>query len=89
MGKKLQFSRIGTHETAYRLEIQYLESRIGEIHSSHFPRNLQPGSIPIIFSKEDSNYQTILDLSRRMESVYPPTEWKYVIAIVNSSCQTF
>lgn len=86
MSKELQFSTIGKTETKFRLEIQYLESRINEIHPSRLTR---PGEIPIIYSREDENYQTILDCARRMESVYPPSEWKYVIAIKNSSCQPF
>lgn len=78
MGKKLEFSTIGKTETVFRLEIQYLESRINEIHPSRLTR---PGEIPIIFSKEGDDYQSVLDCARRMESVYPPNEWKYVIAM--------
>lgn len=80
MGKKLEFSTIG--KTTYRLEIQYLESRVGEIHPSRLTR---PGEIPIIFSREDEDYQNILDCARRMETVWPSTEWKYVIGVNRST----
>jgi len=86
MSKKLQFSIIGKTEITYRLEIQYLESKINEIHPSRLTR---PGEIPIIFSKEDNDYQSILDCAKRMQSVYRPSDWKYVIGIKSSSCQPF
>lgn len=86
MGKKLEFSIIGKTEIQYRLEIQYLESKINEIHPSRLTR---PGEIPIIFSKEDHDYQSVLDCARRMESIYSPNEWRYVIGVKSSSCQPF
>lgn len=86
MGKKLEFSIIGKTEIRFRLEIQYLESKINEIHPSRLTR---PGEIPIIFSKEDDDYQSVLDCARRMQSIYPPNEWRYVIGMKSSSCQPF
>jgi hypothetical protein len=81
--KKIEFSKIiPGQSTTWRLEIQY--KSIDKIHPDHL-RDYSSGKIPIIFSKESTNYQEILDCARRMSSIYSTDDWNYVTGIINTT----
>ena len=82
MSKKMEYSIIdNTDDTFWRLEIQYTESRIDQIHPTWL-RN-RNGRIPLTYSFESPDYQEVINMANRMKTVYSPDEWKYVIGIVS------
>jgi len=75
-----KFSKIKEGQTTtWRLEIQC--KSVDQFH----PSRRSDGRIPIIFERESSNFQEILDLSRRMSDIYSTNDWNFVIAIINSN----